>query len=167
MKKRREMLLLTPLVLGMALLISGCSPIKPNDSYVPDETPPASSRLSEDEVIGSVKAFLQQASQPSQKMVKRMVTTPCSPQRAEYDSTCEPCAPGSSNFCVREWKDVPIEEPGSCPFPPSENAQWSADYDDYSDRWTVQSKDYMVTGQNSWTVDDTTGEILSGYCVYQ
>jgi hypothetical protein len=81
------------------------------------------SRLSEEEAIGAVKALLKAESRTHKENREELVTTMCSSQRAEYDTRCEPCAPGSPNFCIKELKTVLVEVPSRCAFPPSEQAQ--------------------------------------------
>ena len=122
--------------------------------------------LSERGVIDAVKAKLEMESQPKIVWRQRLVTTMCSPQRAARDPRCQPCAPGSPNFCIREWRTKPEELPGRCRFPPSNNAKWSATYNAYTKKWEVISFDPMVTGRNYWIVDDRSRVVLSGYCVF-
>ncbi|NMC53937.1 MAG: hypothetical protein GYA48_09925 [Chloroflexi bacterium] len=147
------------LVIGIA----GCG----NDdtgSYQP--IPVTNSRFSEEDVIVIVQEHLRLESQPHTESRQVLERTMCSQQRAEYDFQCKPCAPGSPNFCIDEWVTREVEVPGRCPFPPSQNASWSAEFYDASEQWYVTSMDPYATGENHWYVDDQDGEVLSGYCVF-
>lgn len=125
-----------------------------------------SPQRSEGEAIGAVKALLKAESQPHRENRQDYETTMCSSQRAAYDSRCQPCAPGSPNFCIEELTTKLVEVPGPCRFPPSERAQRSAIYNRFTREWQVESNDW-ATGRHNWTVDDQSGAVVSGYCVFK
>jgi hypothetical protein len=122
------------------------------------------SNLTEQEAIGLVKAYLDEAARPTTERRQEPTQAPCSAQQAQIDNTCRPCSSGSLTYCRDEWVWTDVAVSGRCPFPPSANATWTAEYRESSSRWEVRSSDPYATGLNRWTVDDPTATMLSGYC---
>jgi hypothetical protein len=147
------------LVLAPALIL-GCGG---GGSDPPESLTVPAASLTESEAIGIVKGYLEVASQPTVESRHVLRQTPCSQQMVDMGANCKPCAPLSPNYCRDEWVLEDVEGPARCPFPPTDRANWTAEYFESSKRWEVQSSD-PYTAQNTWIVDDRSEEILSGYC---
>ena len=148
-------------VIVVALLVVVVVVANQDDNNGP--TPPSGPEvnLSESEAIGIVKAHLAIVSQGGTQTRTVPTMVPC--PLGSTDPFCEPCAPGSPNLCRQEMRTEQVEGPAPCPFPPGPQASWSAQYNEGSRTWNVESSE-LATGVNRWTVDDPSASIISGYC---
>lgn len=165
MRRRRRSSLLCFALLPWQLSLAGCS--DDGGGHPPTPSAQSESRMSEDDAIAAVKARLAAHSEPRTEYQWVHERRPCTEHRAAYDSRCRPCSPGNPSYCVEEQVRKPVEVSGGsarCPFPPSPGAEWSATYHHPHREWDVESNE-VATGRNSYTVDDRTGQVISGYCI--
>ena len=136
------------------------SPTRQSPSPSPGRTPPPGFRLTSDQAITNVKAWLAQPLYENQSVTK---SVPCNPA---IDPSCPPCAGVDAQGrpqpagCVKPMRETErVLRRDRCPVVDREG-EWTASASVNEKKWAVQFRP-RGGGVNSWTVDDPTGGVTS------
>ena len=112
--------------------------------------------MTEDDAIGYVKVYLEEQSRVTTEERQYSTRVMCFPHEIDA-GLCQQDADGIWRRATVQYETIQI--PGPCLFPPV-GGYWNAEYSPSSQTWRVTNT-LSETGDNAWTVDDRTGEVMS------